>query len=102
MIDDRMLAEAFQRARAADRVRVPPMPAIVARAEYARETQKRRRFTAVLTFASGLAVAVTLCLIIFAPGTFPLPMSPGVVALLALGGGAALWGLGPPPLPRSS
>jgi hypothetical protein len=102
VIDDQMLAEAFQKARAADRMRVPPMAAILARAEYAREMQKRRRFTAAVRFASALAGVVTLCLIILAPGAFPLSMSPAIAPLLALGGVAAWWGLGPVQMPRSS
>ena len=95
MIDDQKLAEAFQNARAADTMRVPPMRAIVARAVYAREMQRRRRFTATVTLASALGGAATVCLIVFAPGAFPLPMSPAILPLLALGGLAALWGLGP-------
>jgi hypothetical protein len=101
VIDDQTLVEAFQKARRADRMRVPAMSAILARAEYAREMQKRRRFTAAVTFASALAGAVSLCLIILAPGAFPLPMSPAIVPLLALGGAAALWGFGPARRPSS-
>jgi hypothetical protein len=102
VIDEPMLAEAFQKAKEADRMRVPPLSAILVRAEYAREVQKRRRFTAVTTLISALAGAVTLGLIVLAPGAFPLPMSPAIVPLLALGGVSALWGLGPTRLASSS
>jgi len=94
VIDDRSLAEAFQKARAADSMRVPPLSAIIARAEYARELENRRRFSAAVWFASALAGAVTLGVIVLAPGSFPLPMSPSIVPILGLGGIAALWGLG--------
>jgi len=102
VIDDRMLTQAFQNARAADRMRVPPMTAILARAEFAREMQRRRRFTTSVTFASALVGAGALCLVVLAPGNFPLPMSPTIVPLLALGGVSAIWGLGPARAPRST
>ena len=95
MIDDRTLAEAFQKAKAADRMRVPPMRTILARAEYAREMQKRRRFTAGVSLASALIGAVTLGLVTLAPGAFPLPMSPSITPLLVLGLVATLWAINP-------
>ncbi|HEX5069355.1 MAG TPA: hypothetical protein VFV78_04000 [Vicinamibacterales bacterium] len=95
MIDDRTLAEAFHKAKAADRMRVPPLPAILARAECAREMQNRRRFTAAMWCASALAGAGTLCAIVLAPGGFPLAMSPSIAVVLAPGLVAALWGLAP-------
>lgn len=92
MIDDQMLAEAFQNAKAADSMRVPPLAAIRARAEFAREMQKQRRFTLAVTCASALVGASTICLFVLAPGAFPLTMSPAIATLLALGGVSATWG----------
>lgn len=93
-MDEQMLVEAFRRSRAADRMRVPRMATIIARAAHAKEMQYRRQFTAIVALASGLAGACTFALILLTPREFPLPMSPEIVPLLVIVGGILLWGTG--------
>lgn len=102
MIDDQMLAAAFQQAKAADRPHIPPMAAILARAEYTREVRKRKQFTTAVRMVSALSAALSVLLIVLAPSSFPLPMSMATVLLLAGGGVATIWGLEPARLPRLS
>lgn len=91
MIDEQMLIDAFRKAGTADEVRVPPLARIVALAEYAKEMQRRRRFTISIVVASALAVACAAGVMLFAPGPFPLSLSPGIVPLLVLGAVETLW-----------
>ncbi len=93
MTDEQMLTDAFRKA-AADVVRVPPLARIVARAEYAKEIQRRRRFTTLIALASALAVACAGAVILFAPRAFPLSLSPGIMPVLVLGAVATLWIMG--------
>ena len=101
-MDDRRLAELFLQTRAADSMRVPPLRAIIARAEYARELQARRRFTSVVEFVSGLVGAVICALILLSPRELPLPMSPWIVPVVILGGIVVLWGTGETQWPRKA
>jgi hypothetical protein len=93
MIDEQTLTDALRQARTADVVRVPPLARIVGRAEYAKEMQRRRRFTILVAVVSALAVACASAVILLAPRAFPLSLSPGILPLLALSAAAALWGM---------
>ena len=96
-MDEQRLAQMFRQAKGADRMRVPPMRAIVARAEYARELQARRRLTAVMGMFSGAIAAGACALILLAPRALLLPMSPGITPLLLLVAAIMLWGTGDRP-----
>jgi hypothetical protein len=90
-MDEQKLAAMFRQARAADNMHVPPVRAIIARAEYAKELQARRRFTRVVEIFSGLVGAGISAMILLAPRGLPLPMSPWIVPVLVLGGIVILW-----------
>ena len=94
MIDEQMLTDAFRKASTADVVRVPPLAKIVALAEYAKEIERRRRFTTLIAFSSALAAICAGAVIFFAPRAFPLSLSPGIMPVLVLGAVATLWIMG--------
>ena len=93
-MDEQKLTKLFRQAQAGDRMRVPPMTAVIARAEYAREFQTRRRYQNVVGWLSGLAGAGVMALIVLSPRGLPFPMSAGIVPVLIVGGVAILWAAG--------
>lgn len=112
MIDEQMLTDAFRKASAAEAVRVPPLTRIVARAEYAKEKERRRRFTTLIALAPALAVVCPGIAILVASPAFPLSLSPGIMPLLVISAVAMFWvigetedvdvsGIGPTPIRRS-
>lgn len=94
MMDDQMLTEVFREAKAADLVRVPPLAKILARADYARELQRRRRFTALVVCATALTAACTAAVVFLSARPFPLSLSPSIAPLLALSVLTAIWCIG--------
>ena len=99
-MDEQKLTKLFRQAQAGDRMRVPPMTAVIARAEYARELQTRRRYQNVVGWLSGLAGAAVMALIVLSPRGLPFPMSVGIVPVLLVGGVAILWAAGDAQWPR--
>ena len=99
-MDEQELTALFRQAKAGDRMRVPPMTAVIARAEYAKELQIRRRYQTVVGVLSGLAGAGVLALIVLSPRGLPVPMSPWIVPVLMLGAVVMLWAAGDAQWPR--
>jgi len=101
-MDEQKLTELFRQAKAGDRMRIPPMTAVIARAEYARELQTRRRYQNVVELLAGLVGAGVMALIVFSPRGLPFAMSPWIAPVLVLGGVVILWAAGDIQWPRTA